>query len=47
VATWFHRTPFHGADPEVFTNVNYGSSNHDQAVLPLPLQFMLTVNLTF
>jgi len=47
VHTWFNRTPFHGADPEVFTNINFGSSNHDQAVVPLPLQLMVTLNVRF
>lgn len=47
IHTWYDRTPFHGGDPEVFTNVNFGSSNHDQAVLPLPFQFTTTLRVTF
>jgi len=47
VATWFNRTPFHGPDPEVFTNINFGSSNHDQAVIPLPLQLTVKLDVRF
>jgi hypothetical protein len=47
VKTWFDRTPFHGSDPEVFTNINFGGGNHDQGVVPLPLQFMVTMNIAF
>lgn len=45
--TWRHRSPFHTTDPEVFTAGNYGSSIHEQGIVPLPLQILTTINLSF
>jgi outer membrane receptor protein involved in Fe transport len=47
VYTWRPGGPFDTTDPEVFTPVNYASSNHNQGIVPLPVQFLTTVNLTF
>ncbi len=45
--TWRRKGPFQTTDPEVFTAVNYASSNHDQGIVPLPTQIIMAFNVTF
>jgi TonB-linked SusC/RagA family outer membrane protein len=45
--TWRNRGPFDTVDPEVFVGGNFNGSEHNEGAVPLPVQLIGTVRLTF